>query len=166
MNVLLAALLLAAPAPMAITGGALDPAWPDADVFLGIPPEPRVPPGRACAVAARYVRLVNAGEYAAVAALYADDATFLDPMRPNLHGRAEIDAFYTRQIGAMKPRIRAVTYLGNASECMVELAREVMLDSKPRTVLVSVDHFVVRRDGRISAMVAFARPVRNTHDKN
>jgi len=159
-SALLAALLLATPAPRAIAGGALDPAWPDADVYLATPPEPRVPPGRACAVAARYVSLVNADEYAKVAALYADDATFLEPMRPNLHGRAEIDAFYTRQIGAMKPRIRGVTYLGNARECMVELAREVMLDGKPRTVLVSVDHFVVRRDGRIAAMVAFARPAR------
>ena len=162
MSALLTALLLATPAPMAIAGGALDPAWPDADVYLATPPEPRVPPGPACAVAARYVHLINAGEYASVAALYADDATFLEPMRPNLHGRAEIDAFYTRQIGTMKPRIRAVTYLGNARECMVELAREVMLEGKPRTVLVSVDHFVVGRNGRIAAMVAFARPPRGT----
>jgi len=162
MSALLATLLLAATAPGAIPGGALDPAWPDADVYLGTPPEPVVPLGRACAVAARYVRLVNAGQYAQVAGLYADDATFLEPMRPNLHGRAEIDAFYTRQIGAMKPRVRAIVHLGNDRECLAELAREVVLDGVPRMVLVSVDHFVVRRDGRIVAVIAFARPARHT----
>lgn len=160
MSAFFTALLIAASGPMTIAGGALDPAWPDADVYVSTPPEPRVPAGRACAVAARYVRLINAGKYAEVAALYADDATFLEPMRPSLHGRVEIDAFYTRQIGAMRPRIRAITYLGNGRECMVELAREIMLDDKPRTALVSVDHFVVQRNGKIAAMMAFARPAR------
>jgi hypothetical protein len=160
MSALLAVLLLAAPGPMTIPGGALDPAWPDADVYVEAPPAPPVPRGPACALAARYVRLINAGEYEQVVALYADDASFLEPMRPSLHGRAEIDAFYTRQIGGMKPHIRAIAYLGNARECMVELAREVMLDGKPRTVLVSVDHFVLGRDGRVTAMIAFARPAR------
>jgi hypothetical protein len=159
-SALLAALLLAASGPMTIAGGALDPAWPDADVYLDLPPAPKLPRGPACALAARYVRLINAGEYAKVAALYADDASFLEPMRPSLHGRAEIDAFYQHQIGGMKPHIRAVAYLGNARECMVELAREVTLDGKPRIVLVSVDHFVLGRDGRVAAMIAFARPAR------
>jgi hypothetical protein len=40
---LLAVLLLALPAARSIAGGALDPAWPDADVYLATPPEPRVP---------------------------------------------------------------------------------------------------------------------------
>jgi hypothetical protein len=159
-SVLLAALLLAAQGPMTIPGGVLDPVWSDADVYVDDPPEPAVPRGSACALAARYVRLINAGEYAQVAALYADDATFLEPMRPSLHGRAEIDAFYTRQIGGMKPHIRAIVYLGNVHECMVELARQVTFDGKPRTVLVSVDYFVLGRDGRVAAMIAFARPAR------
>lgn len=146
--------------PMVVAGGALDPAYPGADVYLEKPAEPDVPPGRACAVAARYVELVNAGDYAGVAALYADDATFLEPMRPNLKGREQIDAFYTQRIGAMMPRIAAVSYLGNARECMVALALETPIDARPRWVLVSVDHFLVDDAGRIESMAAFARPVR------
>ena len=107
---------------MIIPGGQLDPAFPNADVYLDTPATPTVPPGRACALAQHYVELVNAGKYLEVAVLFADDATFLEPMRPNLHGRAEIDAFYTKRIGAMAPQVMGVSYFGNDSECMVELA--------------------------------------------
>ncbi|MBU6266655.1 MAG: nuclear transport factor 2 family protein [Sphingomonadales bacterium] len=159
---LLAALVLAAsgPAPMALSGGQLDPAYTDADVYRDAPRPPRVPPGPACALADHYVKLVDSGQYAATAALYADDATFLEPMRPGLHGRAEIDAFYARQIGGMKPRLRAVALLGSGRECMVEIAREVVLDGRPRWALVSIDHFLLGADGRISSMIAYARPPR------
>lgn len=146
--------------PMVVAGGHLDPAYPGADVYRDTPAEPALPPGRACALAARYVALVNAGDYAGVAALYADDATFLEPMRPNLHGRAEIDAFYTRRIGAMQPRVAAVSYLGDDRECMVELALQTAIAGRPRWVLVSIDHFILAPDGRIRSMAAFARPTR------
>jgi hypothetical protein len=154
------ALALFVAAPMTIAGGDLDPAFPGADIYVGTPRSAPVPPGRGCAVAARYVELVNAGDYAGVAALYADDATFLEPMRPNLRGRAQIDEFYTRRIGAMKPRIVAVSYLGNDAECMVALANRIPLGGEQRFALVSVDHFVIGADGRIASMVAFARPAR------
>ena len=146
--------------PMRIAGGVLDPAYPGADIYLGKPKAPAVPPGRACAVAERYVALVNAGKYAEVAALYRDDATFLEPMRPTLRGREEIDAFYTRRIGDMRPAIAAVSYLGNDRECMVELALGIELDGRQRYALVSVDHFIVDEDGRIVSMIAFGRPPR------
>ncbi len=145
---------------MLAPGGVLDPAFPNADVYLTKPPTPEVPPGRACAVAQRYVELVNAGKYAEVAMRYADDATFLEPMRPNLHGRAQIDEFYTKRIGGMAPQVMAVAYFGNDSECMVELALQTELAGKKRWVLVSMDHFIVGEDGRIRSMTAFARPVR------
>jgi SnoaL-like domain len=156
---------MAAPSPMVIAamiipGGQLDPAFPNADVYIG-PPEPaKLPPGRACALAHHYVELVNAGKYLEVAALFADDATFLEPMRPTLHGRAEIDAFYTRRIGAMAPQVMGVSYFGNDSECMVELALQVDMAGQKRWVLVSVDHFILGDDGKVKSMTAFARPVR------
>lgn len=147
--------------PMLIAGGQLDPAFPGADVYIGTPATPVVPATAACAMAERYVTLINAGKYAAVAALYADNATFLEPMRPTLRGRAEIDAFYTSRIGAMAPQIRAVSYLGNDSECMVALALQTTVGGQLRWVLVSVDHFILAADGRISSMTAFARPARS-----
>lgn len=147
---------------MQVPGGRLDPAFPDADVFMEPPPEPPIPAGRACALAARYVQLINAGDYPGVAALYADDASFLEPMRPSLHGRVEIDAFYAKRIGAMAPNVRAVRYLGDDRECMVALSLRTEIGGNERFVLVSVDHFTLDDHGRISSMVAYARPARGS----
>ncbi len=146
--------------PGTIPGGLLDPAFPNADVYLDEPADPAPPPGRACALARRYVDLVNAGKYAEVAALYADDATFLEPMRPNLHGRAQIDEFYTKRIGSMAPQVRAVKYFGNEEECMVELALHTEIGGRKRWVLVSMDHFILNAEGKVKSMTAFARPLR------
>lgn len=152
---------LALEPPMIIAGGQLDPAFPNADVYLGTPATPTVPPGRACALAQRYVELVNMGKYLEVAALFADDATFLEPMRPTLHGRAQIDAFYTKRIGAMAPQVMGVSYFGNDSECMVELALQTLIREEKRWVLVSIDHFILSEDGKVQSMTAFARPPRS-----
>jgi SnoaL-like domain len=146
--------------PFAIPGGQLDPAFPDADVYAGTPDNPAPPPGRACALAARYVELVNAGKYLDVARLFADDASFLEPMRPTLHGRAQIDEFYTRRIGAMAPQVKSVKYFGDDRECMVELALQVELAGQKRWVLVSMDHFILNDAGKVQSMTAFARPPR------
>lgn len=167
---LIAALLLAITAPgaalaleppMTIAGGQLDPAFPNADVYLGTPATPTVPPGRACALAQRYVELVNAGKYPEVAALFADDATFLEPMRPSLHGRAEIDAFYIKRIGAMAPQVMGVSFFGNDSECMAELALQTEIGGDKRWALVSIDHFILSEDGKVKSMTAFSRPPRS-----
>mgnify|MGYP001552621034 CR=1 FL=1 len=145
-------------APMTIAGGTLDPAFDKVDVYLETPPSAPVPPGRACHVAARYVDLINGGDYLGAAHLYADDATFLEPMRPSLKGRAQIDEFYTKYIGGMKPHVIAVAYTGDDRECMVALANRHMIDGKARYALASVDHFILREDGKVDSMVAFARP--------
>ncbi len=153
---------MAEAAPLVAPGGLLDPAFPDADVYIGTPESPSVPPGKACEVAARYVELVNAGKYADVAALYADDASFLEPMRPNLQGREEIDNFYIKRIGSMAPEVMAVAWFGNETECVVDLALKTKINEEDRWVLVSVDHFIVGPDGKIKSMTAFARPTRST----
>jgi hypothetical protein len=149
---------MAMAAPMTIAGGTIDPAFDKADVYLETPPSAPVPPGRACRLAAHYVELINGGDYLGAAHLYHDDATFLEPMRPSLKGRAQIDDFYTRYIGGMKPQIIAVAYTGDDHQCMVALANRVELDGKPRYMLASVDHFILREDGKVDSMVAFARP--------
>lgn len=152
--------VMASEPPMIVPGGQLDPAFPHADVYIGTPKAGVAPQGRACTVAKRYVDLINAGDYAGVAQLFADDATFLEPMRPTLRGRAQIDEFYTKRIGSMKPQIIAVTYLGNDAECMITLARQIEIEGQQRYVLVSVDHFLVGENEKILSMAAFARPER------
>jgi hypothetical protein len=161
--VLLAALALtggrtAMATPMTIAGGELDPMFANADVYLATPPSAPVPPGRACQLAARYVELINDGDYLGAAALFHDDATFLEPIRPSLKGRAQIDEFYTKFIGGMKPHVIAVAYAGDDHQCMVALANRFMQDGKAHYALASVDHFILREDGKVDSMVAFARP--------
>lgn len=147
--------------PLVIGGGELDPAFPGADIYRATPGPPKVPNGRACAVARRYVELINVGNYGAVAALYGDDATLLDPMRPSLQGRAQIDEFYRNRIGRMRPKVLAVSYLGDNRQCMVALARQIDVAGRQRYALASVDHFILAPSGRIASMVAFARPPRS-----
>ena len=146
--------------PMIIPGGQLDPAFPDADVYIGTPATPHRRRAAPVRWRARYVELVNAGKYAEVAHSIADDATFLEPMRPTLHGRAQIDEFYTKRIGGMAPQVMAVTYFGDDRECMVELALHTEIAGQQRWVLVSIDHFILGEDGKVKSMTAFARPVR------
>lgn len=145
---------------MIVPGGMLDPAFPDADVYLKDPVVAVAPDTPACAVAKRYVELINAGDYAGVAALYADDATFLEPMRPNLHGRKQIDEFYVKRIGSMKPKVVVVSYTGTGGECSIMLALRAEIGKTLRYTLVSIDHFSVSEDGKIRSMTAFSRPTR------
>ena len=151
---------LALEPPMIVAGGQLDPAFPNADVYIDTPAAPTLPPGRACALAQHYVELINAGQYLEVAGLFADDATFLEPMRPTLHGRAEIDNFYSKRIGALAPQVMGVSFFGNDGECMVELALQTVIAGQKRWALVSIDHFILGEDGKVKSMTAFARPPR------
>jgi hypothetical protein len=143
-----------------VPGGRLDPAFPDADVYIDAPTAAKPPPGAGCEVAARYVQMINAGDFSGVAGLYADDATFLEPMRPTLRGRKQIDDFYTKRIGSLKPSLVAVSYLGHDRECFVTLTRQVEIEGRQRYVMVSADLFEVDGRGKIVSMVAFARPPR------
>jgi hypothetical protein len=84
----------------------------------------------------------------------------LEPTRQTIRGIAQIRAFYAGRIGALKPQLVAVAYLGNNSDCMVELAARRDVQGQQRYALVSIDHFSVGRDGKVVRMVAFARPPR------
>ena len=145
-------------APVVIAGGALDPAYDDADIYIAMPPPPKVPAGRACKMAKTYVDYHQAGRFADVPSLFAPDAILLEPSRLKVRGMEGITQFYAKAIGSMKPEIAAVIYLGNASDCMVELAVRQMIDGKPRYRLASMDHFTVGASGKIIRMIAFQRP--------
>ena len=145
---------------MVIAGGELDPAIPGAEVYLNPPASGAVPPGRACALAARYVELVSAGRAEEVADLYADDAVILEPSRENMRGIDAIRSFYRTRLATMKPQITAVAYTGDDRDCMVELVSKRELQGQMRYMLVSVDHFTLGADGKAIRMVAFARPPR------
>jgi hypothetical protein len=146
--------------PVVVAGGALDASFTGADVYVDTPRAAAAPTGRACAAAAQYVSLITEGQVAKVADLFEADAVVLDPTRRILHGRAAIGAFYENTIGAMRPQLVAVAYLGDDADCVVELAAKRPVRGALRFALVSVDHFTLGPTGKVARMVAFARPAR------
>ena len=157
-------LLAAAPAlaetpPLDLAGGPAD-YTATGEFFRDVPRSAEPQAGTACMAAKRYLELVNAGRYGEMADLFTPDAVVLEPMRgPSggmARGRAEIDAFYSRRIGAMRPHVIGVAYVGNRTDCMLENAAKV--PPSTRYSLSSINHFTVNRQGKITRMVAFARP--------
>jgi len=144
-----------------IPGGVLDGSIAGVDVYVGVPNEAAAPPGKACQAVKRYVDLVNAGQFAKVADLFQENAALLEPTGHTALGRDQIRAFYEKTIGQMRPQVVAVAFVGDDTDCMVELATKRKVNNELRYVLVSVDHFKMGADGRISSMIAFVRPPRN-----
>lgn len=146
-----------ADAPYAVAGGTLDPAMRPRDVYLERPAPATADPNTACTVAERYVALVNAGHYKQVADLFAEDAVLMEPGGQAGRGREQINAFYTNRIGGMRPTLVPVAYVGNQTDCMVELAVERQINGATRFTLTSIDHFTVDPSGKAARMVAFNR---------
>ncbi len=148
-----------AAAPVGLPGGPAD-ITATGDFYLGMPIAAVPQPGTACIAAQRYLEFVNAGRYGEMADLFTPDAVVLEPMRgPSggaARGRAEIDAFYSRRIGGMRPNVIGVAYLGTRTDCMLENAAKI--PPSTRYTLSSINHFAVNREGKITRMVAFARP--------
>lgn len=129
-----------------------------ADVYVGAP-EPAAA-GPACKAAKTYVDRIQAGSYDTVVDLFTSDALLIEPTRKEPRvGRARIDDFYRNAIGRAKPKIVAVGYVGEGSDCFVELAVEMQVNGRPRYVLTSVDHFTVDKDGLVTRMLAYSRPL-------
>jgi hypothetical protein len=149
-----------APAPMVAPGGVLDGRFTGAEVYLTDPERAKRPPGKACAVAEAYVDRVNAGRFRDVADLFAEDALLLEPTRTTYRGLTAIRSFYEGRIGAMKPQIVPVAYVGDDRDCMVELAVKTEVGGERRFALVSIDHFTLDAKGKVARMIAFARPPR------
>lgn len=51
-----------------------------------------------------------------------------------------------------------VAYLGDDSQCIVELAIKREIDGKQRWVLTSIDHFLIGEDGKIVSLTVLIRP--------
>lgn len=145
----------AASPPLELPGGIAE-TIPSGEFYRGVPRPAAPRPGTACVVAQRYLALINAGRYGEVSKLFAANAVVLEPMRGTARGTAEIDAFYSRRIGAMRPHVIGVVYLGNRRDCMLENAARV--PPSPRYRLSSINHFTLDSRGKIIRMVAFARP--------
>jgi hypothetical protein len=157
----IAGLVHAAPPPagspaLQVPGGMLDPSQRPRDIYVGTPVAAVPDPNTACTVAERYVKLVDSGRTSELAALYAADGTVYPPTQNIAHGRAEIAAFYAK-VGALKPRIIGVAYIGTKRECIAYLAVGTKINGEQRFTMVTVDHFTLNDKGEVSRMIAFSR---------
>ena len=153
---------IGASAPVTIAGGALDPQVNDADVYVDTPKLSKDATGPACRVAQKYITFVQNGQFEAIAELFSDDAVVLEPTRQNVRGRDAIVQFYSGTIGRMKPDIIAVSYVGDATDCMVAIAVRESIGATARYRLASLDHFTLDERGKAISMVAYVRPVSRT----
>jgi hypothetical protein len=144
--------------PIMAPGGELDPAQSGSGVYKGVPQAGKPPAGAACRVAKAYVDAIQQHHYADVAKLYTDDAVFLGPMGKLMQGGQAINQFYVQGIGKMRSKIVAVTYMGDETDCMVELAAVTDPSGEGPFRLVSVDHFTLNAAGKVKRMVVFVRP--------
>ena len=77
------------------------------------------------AFADAYVRIVNSGAYAELAALFAPEAVFLGPGARVLHGRVAIGQFYEKFLSEITPVIRVSSYVEQGRDCVYELEARV-----------------------------------------
>jgi hypothetical protein len=143
---------------VAIPGGQLDTTISGLDVFIGEPKpaDPGTTP--ACLQAKKYVDTLRAGKYAEMASLFADHATFLDPLRKNVNGHLNIADFYQNTIGPMHLTVVGVAFVGQGSDCILELAVKEKVNGQERYVMGGLDHFTLNAAGKFSRMVVFTRP--------
>lgn len=110
----------------------------------------------ACVAPHRYVDLINAGKYDEIGGLFANDAVYMGPDGKTRHGSKAIGEFYTQFLGALKPRVKAVSFVEAGDNCVMELANHDRRTGKYS--LVAIDHFTIDKQGRIARFIVYLRP--------
>src|SRR3954470_5319527 len=98
--------------------------------------------------AERYVELTNAGSYAELQTLFADDAVFLGPQQRVLRGAEEIGRFYQSFLPTITPRIRLASFVEQDNVCVYELEAVIAGDTEYR--LGAIDHATLDADGKVA----------------
>jgi len=110
----------------------------------------------ACDVSREYVKLINAGQYASVGGLFADDAVYMGPDGKTRHGSKAIGEFYKQLLGNLRPQLRAASFFEQNHDCVMELENRSKKSGK--YALAAVDHFTIDPQGKISRFIVFLRP--------
>ena len=110
----------------------------------------------ACDVSREYVKVISAGNYDAVGGLFADDAVYMGPDGKTRHGSKEIGEFYKQFLGAYKPQIRAVSFIQQDRDCIMELENKSKKSGE--YVLTAIDHFTVDSQGKVAKFIVYVRP--------
>ena len=102
-----------------------------------------------------YVKIVNSGSYAELAALFAPEAVFLGPGAQVLHGRAAIGQFYEKFLNEITPVIRMSSYVEQGRECVYEL--EARIAGAQQFTLGAIDHATFDEDGQVIRFAVFTK---------
>jgi SnoaL-like domain len=110
----------------------------------------------ACETPREYVKLINSDRYDAIGDLFADDAVYMGPDGTTRKGTKEIGEFYQKFLAPMRLQLKAVSYIQEGNDCLVELENK---DKKSgRYVLISIDHFIIDPQGKVSKFIVYVRP--------
>jgi SnoaL-like domain len=110
----------------------------------------------ACETPREYVKLINSGRYDAIGGLFADDAVYMGPDGKTRKGMKEIGEFYQNFLGPIRLQLRAASYIQEGNNCLVELENK---DKKSgRYDLISIDHFIIDPQGKVSKFIVYLRP--------
>ena len=104
----------------------------------------------------RYVELVTRGDFEAVAALYAEDATVEDPVGSEPHrGRAAIRDFYAASAGKVRLELEGRVRVAGRDGAAAMVARPTGV---PGVVIETLDVMSFDDAGRITSMRAYWSP--------
>jgi hypothetical protein len=121
--------------------------------------DPKIGEGAArdtCETPREYVKLINSGRYDAIGGLFADDAVYMGPDGRTRKGTKEIGEFYQKFLAPMRLQLKAASYIKEGNNCLVELENK---DKKSgRYVLISIDHFIIDSQGKVSKFIVYLRP--------
>jgi hypothetical protein len=109
-----------------------------------------------CETPRDYVKLINSGRYDAIGGLFADDAVYMGPDGTTRNGRKEIAEFYQKVLGAMRLQLKAASYIQEGNNCLVELENKDKRSG--RYDLISIDHFIIDPQGKVSKFIVYLRP--------
>lgn len=122
--------------------------------------------GRACTTAKKYIELLQMGDFEGVGKLWAKDSVFNTPLGTQLRGQAAIADYYKTRIAAAKLILRGQNYIGNDSECYLEIWHRSSPNADGKYVTDpngefhrgAADHFFVDPQGLVVEMVAYPAP--------
>jgi hypothetical protein len=150
----LAGMPAAAAAPAAVDHFASP--WPLTDTFEGEPRADHAVPGTSCVTAERYVTMVATHRWTEIGSVFAQDAVFLPPDGPALHGRAAIAAWFAKAPPVAIARPLAFTAAGR--QCFMEIAGKRVGQADAKWRISAIDHFTMNERNEIVRAIYYFRP--------
>ena len=108
-------------------------------------------------VCEKFVELVNAGDFDAIADMFAEDAVLSPPpaVAPPARGREAIRATYHASIATMKPTITSATFIPAGNRCAMLISGTS--ENGPQPAMDVVDIVTLDDAGQIASVVVYAR---------